>query len=82
MDKKILAYSHKMKDFGMRDDDYTLYEDGTVIHFYDASIYPGQQNKTVNLTVDKLTEEVKIRLYEAASSEFKEKVANILKLRI
>ena len=33
MDKKAISVSHKMK--GVLDDDYTLYEDGTILHYYD-----------------------------------------------
>lgn len=33
MTKRVIAVSHSMK--GLLDDDYTLYEDGTIIHEYD-----------------------------------------------
>ena len=78
MDKKEISVSRKMK--GALDDDYTLYEDGTVLHEYDRNIYPGGQNLKDNLTVDKLSEEVKERLYEAASDENKQLVRSKLKL--
>jgi hypothetical protein len=41
-ERKVLSISHKMD--GMKDDDYTLYDDGTVLHFYDKHMYPGGQN--------------------------------------
>lgn len=78
MDKKILAVSHNMK--GVLDDDYTLYEDGTVLHYYDKHTYPGGQNIEDNLTVDDLPQSIKQRLYEASSTENKELVKSVLKL--
>ncbi len=65
---------------GILDDDYTLYDDGSVLHFYDKHTYPGGQNINDNLTVDDLSTKVKKRLYDDASAENKELVAEILKL--
>ena len=76
--KKVVSKSHKMK--GILDDDYTLYEDGSVLHFYDKHTYPGGQNIEENLTVDDLSLKIKKRLYDAASVENKELVRKILKL--
>ena len=39
MDKKAISISHKMKG-GVLDDDYTLYDDGTILHEYDKHTYP------------------------------------------
>jgi hypothetical protein len=78
MDKKIISVSHKMK--GVLDDDYTLYEDGTILHEYDKHTYPGGQNLKDNLTAGDLSEEVKERLYEAASEDNKELVRSKLNL--
>jgi hypothetical protein len=78
MDKKAISVSHKMK--GILDDDYTLYDDGSVLHFYDKHTYPGGQNIEENLTVDDLSTKIKQRLYDAASDENKELVRTILKL--
>ena len=41
MAKKVISVSHQMK--GILDDDYTLYDDGSVLHFYDKHTYPGGQ---------------------------------------
>ncbi len=78
MNKKAIAISHKMK--GMLDDDFTLYDDGTILHEYDKHTYPGGQNLKENLTVADLSDEVKQRLLDAASDEDKELVHKTLNL--
>lgn len=78
MDKKAISISHKMK--GILDDDYTLYDDGTVLHEYDKHTYPGGQNLKATLTVAELSDTVKQRLLEATSEESKVLVRKILKL--
>jgi hypothetical protein len=78
MDKKIISTSHKMK--GILDDDYTLYDDGTVLHEYDRHTYPGGQNLEEHLTVNDLSDTVKIRLIEAASEANKKLVSEMLKI--
>lgn len=65
---------------GLLDDDYTLYDDGTVLHEYDKNIYPGGQNLKASLSVADLSDIVKQRLLEAASDEDKELVRKILNL--
>ena len=52
MDKKVLAYSPKMK--GDLDDDYTLYENGEVLHEFDKHRYPGGFNLKETLTAGRL----------------------------
>lgn len=79
MAKKVISTLHQMKN--LLDDDYTLYEDGTVLHEYDKNNYPGGQNFKDVLTVDELSDEVKNRLYEASSDEHKEIVRQCLKLK-
>ena len=78
MTKKPIAVSHNMK--GVLDDDYTLYEDGSVLHEYDKHTYPGGQNLRSELNVDQLSDNIKQRLFEASSDENKELVRKILKL--
>lgn len=77
-EKKVIAYSHQMN--GMLDDDYTLYDDGTVYHFYDKNTYPGGQNKEEHLSAKNISLKVKKRLLEAASDENKELVKSILEI--
>lgn len=79
MDKKAISVSHKMKG-GVLDDDYTLYDDGTILHEYDNKTYPSGQNLKESLTVADLLDEVKQRLLEAASDEDKELVRKTLNL--
>lgn len=75
---KAIAVSHKMK--GELDDDYTLYENGEVLHEYDKNRYPGGFNLKETLSTDKLNDDVKYRLLEAAPTENKELVRKILGL--
>lgn len=79
MSKKAVAISQKMK--GVLDDDYTLYEDGTVVHFYDKHTYPGGQNLKDTLKVSDLSDEVKQRLLKATNEENKELVSKLLQLK-
>lgn len=79
MEKKAISVSHKMKG-SVLDDDYTLYDDGTILHEYDKHTYPGGQNIKESLTVSDLTDEVKQRLLEAASDVDKELVRMTLNL--
>lgn len=79
MDKKAISISHKMKG-GVLDDDYTLYDDRTILHEYDKHTYPGGQNLKETLTVTDLSDEVKKRFLEAASDEDKELVRKMLNL--
>lgn len=79
MDKKVISISHNMK--GPLDDDYTLYDDGTVLHKYDRHGYPGGSNIEDHLTADDLTDPIKERLYAAASEEYKDLVHQTLKLK-
>jgi hypothetical protein len=76
MEKRILAYSPKMK--GDLDDDYTLYEDGEILHEYDRHRYPGGFNLKDKLTVDQLKVGIKERLLKATKEEDKELVKEIL----
>ncbi|WP_281777631.1 hypothetical protein [Croceibacter atlanticus] len=78
MAKKVISVSHQMK--GILDDDYTLYDDGSVLHFYDKHTYPGGQNIKKEFAVDNLSAKVKQGLYDAASADNKELVGKILKL--
>lgn len=77
MEKKAISISNKTKG-GILDDDYTLYDDGTVLHEYDRHTYPGGLNLRENLTGKDLSDEVKKRLIDAASDSDKELVRKTL----
>lgn len=79
MRKRAISISHGMKG-GVLDDDYTLYNDGTILHKYDRHIYPGGQDLEEVLTVANLSDEIKQRLLEASSEEDKELVRRTLNL--
>lgn len=78
--KKIIAVSHRMKG-GILDDDYTLYDNGEVLHEYDKHTYPGGSNLSRVLSIDELSLEIKERLLSDASDENKEIVKNLLGLK-
>jgi hypothetical protein len=76
MGKRVIAYSPKMK--GDLDDDYTLYEDGEILHEYDRHRYPGGYNLKDTLTADQLKNGVKERLLNATKAEDKELAKKLL----
>lgn len=78
MKPRVIAISHKMK--GDLDDDYTLYEDGTVLHEYDRHRYPGGYNLKDTLQAINIREDAKKRLFNAASDENKELAKKLLGL--
>lgn len=78
MPPRIIAYSPKM-NFDL-DSDYTLFEDGSILHEYDAHRYPKGYNLRKNYTADQISGEVKKRLLDAAEPEDREKVRILLGL--
>ena len=79
MEKKIISKSNNIRK-GMLDDDYTLFDDGSVLHEYDDNIYPNGINKRRNLRAESLSEEVKQRLLDSSSEENKEITKQLLGL--
>ena len=79
MDKNIISASYSMKG-GVLDDDYILYEDGSVLHEYDNNIYPNGQNLKTHLDGKTLPSAIKFRLLESATMEHKELVKKLLDL--
>lgn len=75
---KIVSQSFEMK--GLLDDDYTLYENGDVLHKFDAHGYPGGQNLEEHLNADQLKDSIKERLLKAASDENRELVRQLLNI--
>ncbi|OWK71433.1 hypothetical protein [Pedobacter sp. AJM] len=65
MEKKILAFSSSSRN-GL-DDDYTLYDDGQVLHEYDRHIYKGGYGLSETLKASELKPEVKLRLLDKTS---------------
>lgn len=78
MQPRIIAVSHKMN--GDLDDDYTLYEDGSVLHEYDRHRYPGGYNLKETLEAKNIMDSAKERLLYASSEEDKELVKELLGL--
>lgn len=77
--KEAISVSHNMK--GPLDDDYTLYDDGTILHYYDRHCYRGGQNHKEILTIKDLSEKVKNRLLNDATEENRELVKKLLELK-
>ncbi|WP_367864386.1 hypothetical protein [Pedobacter sp. WC2423] len=74
--KRIIAVSNSSR--GGLDDDYTMYDNGEVLHEYDRHIYPGGQNLSTVLNAKELKPEVKQRLIAAASDENRKLVEQLL----
>jgi len=67
MEKKI-AFSHRMKK-GILDDDYTLFDNGKVLHEFDKHQYPGGQNYSNTLSANEVDDRVKDDFINSASPE-------------
>lgn len=78
MDKRIIVIYSGMN--GMLDFKYTLYEDGSVVHFYDANIYPGNRDITRVLQAKNLKSNIKEALLENTKDENKELAKTLLGL--
>ncbi len=78
MTKRIIAQSYKSR--GGLDDDYTLYDNGEILHEFDKHTYPGGYNHSETLSAEDLRDSVKRRLLDAASEENKEDVRKLLGL--
>ncbi|TDD74867.1 hypothetical protein [Flavobacterium caseinilyticum] len=78
MQPRIIAVSHKMN--GDLDDDYTLYEDGSVLHEYDRHRYPGGYNLKETLEAKNIMDSAKERLLYESSEEDKELVKELFGL--
>ncbi len=76
MDKRVIAYSSKMK--GDLDDSYTLYEDGEVLHEYDRHRYPGGYNLKATLRAEELKDSVKERLLNSVKPDDKDLAKELL----
>jgi hypothetical protein len=77
MGKTIISQSFAMRG-GALDDDYTLFEDGEILHEYDKHIYEGGYNLSEYLTADQLSMKVKQRLLDAAPDNKKSLVKELL----
>jgi hypothetical protein len=75
---KILVQSFKSKP-GL-DDNYSLYDNGSIIHKYDRHIYKGGQDRTEELTPEQLSDEIKQQLLDDCPEENKTQVKIILKV--
>jgi len=65
MEKNIIAISNSCRN-GL-DDNYTLYEDGEVLHEFDRHIYPGGSDLSETVQGSELKPEVKQRLLGEAT---------------
>jgi len=78
MEKRVIAYSAQYRN-GL-DNDYTLYDDGSVLREYDKHTYEGGYNLTANYTANELNADVKQRLIKVVSDEDLELAKQLLEL--
>jgi hypothetical protein len=68
----------------MLDDDYTLYEDGKIRHFYDNNPWPSQDLNNLNqeewLDPINVSDSIKLKLLDKCPEELKEKAKKLLGL--
>lgn len=76
--KKVILKSYRMK--GDLDDNYTLFENGEVLHEYDRHKYKGGYNLTETLQASNLKPHIKQRLLQEANDDNKELVIKLLNL--
>ncbi|MDT8413595.1 MAG: hypothetical protein RQ875_14105 [Vicingaceae bacterium] len=77
--KKVVAVLHQMKKI-LLDNDYTLYDNGEVLHEFDNSTFPGGQGHSQILSAKGLKTEIKEKLLANASDKNKELVKSLLGL--
>lgn len=75
---KIITRSFKMN--GDLDDNYTLFENGEVLHEYDRHRFPGGYNLEETLNASELKPSVKERLLNVTSEENKELARKLLNI--
>lgn len=75
---EILVQSFRSR--GGLDDDYVLYDNGSIVHTYDRHTYEGGSDRTEKLIAEQLSDEIKQRLLDDCVSENKAKVKTILKV--
>lgn len=76
MENDIIAKSHNLRK-GEFDDDYIIYKDGTIIHFYDKS--KKDYNIEEEVTADSISDKnKKLLLNDAKERGTSEKVMKIL----
>jgi len=76
--KRIIAESNNSR--GGLDDDYTLYDNGEVLHKYDRHIYRGGQDRKELISVTALSAVIKQKLLQAASADDKLLVERLMKI--
>ncbi|MCH7410173.1 hypothetical protein MM239_12265 [Belliella sp. DSM 111904] len=78
MGKKILS-SYLQNKSGL-DDDYRLFEDGSIERTYDRSTAPGNFNIQQIIKIEDLKYEIKLKLFENALENDKIKVRQLLNI--
>lgn len=80
--KKLLWLCSLPMKKGILDNDYAFYEDGTIIHEYDKSMYRSKDmNIETEVSADSIQDDIKLKIMERCPEELKEKISNILKLK-
>lgn len=75
--KNVLYHYTSMRK-GDLDDDYIFYEDGTIVHHYDKSRYPGGYNLEEEITPTQISDSKKSEILAECPEDKQEAVAKIL----
>lgn len=77
MEKRRITHSSNMRK-DLLDDNYSLFDDGEVIHEYDKSQYPGQYDLAETISIEQLDAKIKDDFVRNASKEDIELVKRLL----
>lgn len=61
---------------GLLDNDYTFYDDGSIMHFYDA--HETRPNITEHISADQISDYEKKKIIENCPENYKEQITMIL----
>lgn len=75
--KNILYHYMSMRKLDL-DDDYIFYEDGSIVHQYDKSCYPGGYNLEEEITPDQISDSKKSEILAKCPEDKLEAVTKIL----
>ncbi|WP_294455790.1 hypothetical protein [uncultured Bacteroides sp.] len=66
---------------GVLDNDYAFYDDGTIVHEYDKSMYKLEDmNIETPVSADSIQDDIKQQIMEQCPEELKEQITKMLKI--
>lgn len=79
--KKLLWRCSLPMKKGVLDNDYAFYEDGTIVHEYDKSIYRLEDmNLETQVSADFIQDDIKHKIIEQCPENLKERIISMLKI--